>query len=128
MATFLDNVAAAITSIVSAESIIFQNREPSSPALCLTIYGTGGAPDALDFSGNTNGERPVQFRFRDPSGHNLQLRTEALYDALRAWRAYPAAYLQMKASTKPLYSYPVQSSNSGELFIASFNVTVIAGS
>jgi hypothetical protein len=107
---------------------LFLNHEPDAPAVCLTIYLVGGPPDTLTYDGDTNGERPVQVRFRDADPAALESRIEALYALWSAWKAYPAFYLRIKAATKPLYSYPLQDSNAGSLFIASFNATVIRGS
>jgi hypothetical protein len=107
---------------------IFTNREPTQPLACSTLYGDGGAADTQDFSGDTNGERRVQLRMRDPDPVALETRMEEIYARWTAWRAYPAYYLTLKAAGKPTYNYPPQGTGRGLLYIASVNLRVIQGS
>ncbi len=107
---------------------LFTEHEPDTPAVCTTIYATGGPMDTLTYDGDTYGERTAQIRMRDSDPAALKTRLEGLYTLWTPWRAYSTSYLRVKASTKPFYGYAPQDSNQGSLFVGSFNVTCIVGS
>jgi hypothetical protein len=133
---FASDIAAVLESLgygvwgggTTVGGSIFLYREPPAPYVCTTIYLVGGPPDTLTYDGDTNGERPVQVRARDVDPVNLETRIEGLYKLWSAWQRYPTYYLSIRAATKPLYSYGLQDSNQGSLYIASFNIRCIQGS
>lgn len=133
---FTDDLASVLESLgygvwgggTTAGATIFDGKEPADPPACTTVYGPGGPPDTLTFDGDSNGERSAQIRFRDPDYAALKVRVEGLYKLWTRWNRYQTYYLWVKASTKPNYAYPTQLSSNGELYIGSFNVTVIQSS